>query len=655
MALDNQNQFAEAATLHKRAVAAAPRSADIMGNYGNHLLATGAAAAARDTFLKVVALDPANAGANLQLARLAVQRKQGAEALRYLQRLPAVQLDAPAVALVRLDALYLSGDQARADALAGKLASASEGDAALSFSVGLSLAGHERFALAEKLFARVLAVAPADFNVLFNLGAVAASAGHYERAREVLETARQQQPENVEVLFRLAGAHYELSQWQQAAVLLAQASRLAPQRADIQKLLALTTTSLGALDDGLAAWDAYLKLQPSDEIARRDRAYTAVRMGQLENGIVELERYVGRHPDDAAGHFQLGMAQGQTDAAKGLAHLDRAIALRPDFAEALSARGALNYQQGKPEAAVKDLESAAKLRPRDATNLDRLGQTYLALDRTADSVRTLRQAAELAPSESRIQLHFARALGDAGQTQESREVMERFRQLGPATKQGVPAGFVEFLSLTPAQRRADYRGRVEKAVREKPDDIAAQLAYLKLLLEDLEFAQAEAVVRELDALKVPAGLQAEFAITRAQVRDATGHQDEAIAELEALDGKPLSLDLRWQAAGTLLRNGRKAAAFRLFQDGAEPEALLMKAVLLIASGDAAQAAGIIDDLQGRRPEWSAVWVARAALQMAQRQPAEARRSLETAAALGARNSEPGDLPTVLLLRPLRDW
>ena len=97
------------------------------------------------------------------------------------------------------------------------------------------------------------------------------------------------------------------------------------------------------------------------------------------------------HARDAAGHFQLGMTQGQTDAAKGLAHLDRAIALKPDFAEALSARGALNYQQGKPEAALADLLAAAKLRPRDATNLDRLGQTYLALDRTADAVSTLRR------------------------------------------------------------------------------------------------------------------------------------------------------------------------------------------------------------------------------------------------------------------------
>ena len=54
--------------------------------------------------------------------------------------------------------------------------------------------------------------------------------------------------------------------------------------------------------------------------------------------------------------------------------------------------------------------------------------------------------------------------------------MDRFRRLGPSAKNGVPAGLVEFLGLSPEQRRADYRSRVEKAVRDHPDDAAAQLA-----------------------------------------------------------------------------------------------------------------------------------------------------------------------------------
>jgi tetratricopeptide (TPR) repeat protein len=489
-----------------------------------------------------------------------------------------------------------------------------------------------------------------------------------------------------------------MKQAQAAALLLAQAAKLAPRRADIQKLLALTATALNALEDAMGAWDAYLKLAPDDDFARRDRAYTMVRMGQAESGIAELEPFLKRHPGDAIGHYQMGIAQGQTDPVKGLAHLDRAVALKPDFAAALSARGALYYQQGKPEVATADLEGAAKLRPDDATNLDRLGQTYLALDRAADAVRVLRRAAELERGESRIQLHFARALAEAGQTDESKVVMERFRQLGPAAKNGVPAGLVEFLGMSAAQRRADYRSRVEKAVRDHPDDAAAQLAWLKLLLEDGSVEKVPALARRIAELKPgadvladggrallqagqyapakemlgaaaaadpPAAVAPELAIATAEVLDASGQHDEAIAALrQAFAGAPPRSDIYWQAAGLLVRDGRLPEALHLFEQVTDAEMLLMKAVLLELAGRTADAGKLLNVMQERRPEWFAVWVARGMVLAGQKLTGEARQALETAVALGARSPEVRDLLAgkagvdvkgLFLARPPREW
>jgi Flp pilus assembly protein TadD len=689
VALDNLNQFQQAAEFHRRAVTAAPRSADILNNFGNHLSATGEEAAAHATFLKAIAVDPASLNANLQLARESVRRKKGVEAIRYLKHLPAARLAEPNVAPVHLEALYLAGETTQADALSARMSSLAQNDPAVTFSLGLALANSGRFDQAENLFTRVLAIAPADFNILFNLGAVAASAGHYERAREVFETASRQQPQNVEVLARLADVYYELNRPQAALPLLVQAAKLAPRRADVQKLLALTTSLVGALDDALAAWDAYLKLVPDDDFARRDRAYTAVRMGQLEKGSAELERFLARHPGDAVGHYQMGVAQGQNDPAKGLAHLDRAVELKPDFAAAISARGALNYQLGRPETAVTDLANASKLRPADATNLDRLGQTYLALDRASDAVGVLQRAAELEPADSRIQLHYARALADAGHPEESKVVMERFRALGPAPKNGVPAGLVEFLGLSPAQRRADYRGRVERSVGEHPDDPAAQLAWLKLLLEDGDARRAKDVARRIAELKPGAGVLADagrallqgklyapaqemlagaagaappvdvtvdLAIAAALVLDEAGRHGEAIAAArQALAGAPERVDAWWQAAGLLVRNDQVSEAVRLFDSATGFEMLLMRAVLLELAGQSAEAGKVLSEVQERRPEWFAVWVARATVMAARKQASEARHTLETALALGAHTSEIRDLRGLFLAGPPHEW
>ncbi|MEI9977139.1 MAG: tetratricopeptide repeat protein [Ignavibacteriota bacterium] len=283
--------------------------------------------------------------------------------------------------------------------------------------------------------------------------------------------------------------------------MLAQAAKLAPQRPIFRSCSPSPPSDLGALEDAAAAWDRYRKLVPTDDSARRERGYLAFQMGQVEQGMAELRWFVTRHPGDPVGHYELGMAESHDDPAKGLLQLDKAVALKPDFVPARSARGSLYYQMGKPEAALPDLEAAARLQPADALILDRLGQTYLALDRSPDALNVLRQAAALAPDDSKTQLHLARALADAGEPAESKAAMERFRQLGPVVNKAVPGGLVDYLSLTPEQRRADYRTRVEKLVREHPEDAAAQVSYLKLLLDDGKPAQAASAARQIATLK----------------------------------------------------------------------------------------------------------------------------------------------------------
>lgn len=677
--LDKQGRFPEAEDAHRRAVGIASGSADVLNNYGNHQLAAGQPAAARATYQKVLALDSGNLNANVQLARLALSDKDGSEASRYLRQLPAVRQNAPAIAALRLAARSLSGDRAALGEARGNLG--------LSFTAGVALANAGHFERAEEFLALALGAAPADFNVLFNLGVVATRAGHTERARDVLEAARRQQPQNVDVLYNLAFAERVLQQREAALATLVQAAKLAPRRADVQKLLAITASDLGALEDSAAAWDRYLKLQPDDDAAHRERAFLDVEMGQFERGVAGLQAYGKRHPDDPDGHFELGMAQSKDDAAQALPQFDRALQIQPDFAAARAARGSLYYQMGKPEAALPDLEAAAALRPGDAASLDRLGQTYLALDRPSDAVRVLRRAAELAPDDSKTQLHFARALADAGQAAESKAAMERFRRLGPTTNKAVPAGLVDYLSLTPAQRRADYRARVEKAVREHPEDAAAQVAFLKLRLEDGKTDEAAAAASRIAALKPAAALlvdaarallesrqfgpakellQAagtspdgaaaagpELAIAEFQMLDAGGKNAEAVAALHrALVAAPGRPDLYRQAAAFLVRQGQTAEAVRLLDEAAaahpqDREVLLVRAITLAAARQAAEADRRLGEIQSRWPEWPAVWLARGIAM-------DDRQAFETAASLGAHSGAGASLRS-LLEKPLRDW
>ncbi len=377
--------------------------------------------------------------------------------------------------------------------------------------------------------------------------------------------------------------------------------------------------------------------------------------------------------------------------AEALKEYDRALALKPDFGAVHSERGSLYYQMGKPETALPDLQAAVAARPDDAVSLDRLGQTYLALDRPADAVSVLKRAAALNPEDSKMQLHLARALADNGQTAESKAAMDRFRQLGPVVNRAVPGGLVDYLSLTPEERRADYRRRVERAVREHPEDSAAQMDLLQLQLEDGDPKGAAQSAHRLAGLNLSAdvlaragralleaGLYAparellekggeplalaraafygagaaeglplldrvpepargwDYYLARAEMLESAGKASEAAAALakalSTANGQPAAYV---QAGLYLLRKGRVEEAVRVTAASQDRQVMLVRAIALERSGASMDAQTLLEQVQNRWPEWAPAWAADGALLAAHGHRPEAITALRTAVALGA--------------------
>jgi tetratricopeptide (TPR) repeat protein len=315
----------------------------------------------------------------------------------------------------------------RRNADANELAAAFRNDAEWNASTSRALADAGELNGAEALLESALASSPTSFSLLFSLGVVASYTGHDTRSREVLEAALRQQPRNADVLYSLAWTCEAAKQDGDALRLLAQAAEVAPGREDLQRSLAIAAGNLGEFKASADAWDAYVRLDPGDDAGRRERGFAHAHIGQLEAGMTDLRWYIARHPEDAEAWYELGIAESAKDPDTGMSSLDRAIALKPDFAAARSVRGALYYRQSKPEAALPDLELAAAADPGSAMIQYRLGQVYLALDRLSDALRYFRRAAELAPNDYPAQVHLATALAESGQTAESDAIMERIR------------------------------------------------------------------------------------------------------------------------------------------------------------------------------------------------------------------------------------
>ena len=629
--LDEEKKYAQAETAYRRALRVAPNSPSVLNNFGNHLMASGNKAAARATFLKVIALRPDHVNANLQLATLAAEDKNGAEAVRNLDRLPSTAKSSPEYVLLRLRALYLANRDREADALLASLPANSR-DGRMDFSIGLALAGGGRYANAEIYFARAAEAVPGDAVALYNLGLAALHAGHNERARDALQMALAKKPQDIDAIYNLALANINLKQLAAAIALLSEAVRLDPARAEAQLRLADTASALGYYGDAASAYEKYLKLKPGDAYAKRERTFVTAVQGRREDQAQAMEAFVRAHPRDATAHYEIAVLKMSSDPANASAHLEQALAIQPDFGPARFGRGVLSYLQGKFAAALPDLEFAASRYPDNANVLDRLGSAYLHLDRCGEAANTLRKAAELAPDDARILMHLSRALLQSGAEQEARLVLDRFRAIGADRVNRLPAGgFVDLISLPPDQLYKQYRAEVERRLRADPQDTAVNVRYLKVLLGEQRSAEAKDAAARLLALEPPAALAAEagrallesqlfsdaetmltyaassnsaagiqvdlaiavfhtrgcaaglerldgvpeaqrsgdYYLARADMLDAAGRSAEAVASVQrAITAGSSRSDLYGAAARLLVRAGRRDDAERLFAEAA---------------------------------------------------------------------------------------
>src|SRR5437879_7578084 len=108
--LDAEGHYNDAEVYYQRALKIAPSAPQILNNFANHYLASGNRNRAHEFYLKAIAADPQHTNANLQLARMSVEDKQGRQALAYLNRLGNSESTDPRMLELRAPALGLNGE-----------------------------------------------------------------------------------------------------------------------------------------------------------------------------------------------------------------------------------------------------------------------------------------------------------------------------------------------------------------------------------------------------------------------------------------------------------------------------------------------------------------------------------------------------------------
>jgi tetratricopeptide (TPR) repeat protein len=154
---------------------------------------------------------------------------------------------------------------------------------------------------------------------------------------------------------------------------------------------------------------------------------------------IELQ---GNNPKAAYAHYlraKIWAAQDQID--KAMVELQRALHLRPDYAEAWSDLGGMRRLALDNAGAIGALQRAVALKPDDALAQYRLGQLYLQDGQAFKAVQHLKQALFYTPNDRATLYNLMLALRKAGRSEEARPIEKRMAELQHQSDRASEVGF----------------------------------------------------------------------------------------------------------------------------------------------------------------------------------------------------------------------
>jgi predicted Zn-dependent protease len=316
--------------------------------------------------------------------------------------------------------------------------------------------------------------------------------------------------------------------------------------------------------------------------------------------------------------------------------LERALELAPDAPSVLTVYSRALEKLGRSQEAAVILSRVKQSRATPRAGLI----DYLSLppaEQRARYLANLRKSVATDPKDFRWKIRLGKELLADGMTAEALEI---FHDLRPVISDPMALGecgeiLLRFEQYEPA------RPFLESAVSADPSISGVRLDLATVVFH---LQGAEVALMELDHTP-EADRKGDYYLLRAQFLDSLGKIPEAADALNrGMRAAPTRASLYFQAASFLLKHRMRQEAVALLDQATRivtdsPELLLAQWVAQILAQHDADATKLLAKIQARWPEWDRPYLLNGILLEMQLKPAEARRALETAIALGANTPE----------------
>lgn len=292
-----------------------------------------------------------------------------------------------------------------------------------------------QLAAAEDLCSSAVACAPQRVDVWCVSGGVHRSLGRVDAAASAFRRALDIDPDNSNTRNLLAVSLMELGRFDEGIAEFQRAIALKPGDAELRYNLGVAFKQRGRGADAVAAWRIALELNPQHAGARR---------GLEEAGILKADRPRQPTPRPAAAPRKIAWPSSmgqlldvawQAHLAKDLATAEagyrRALDIDAGQPDVWYLLGAVQHASDRAPAAIDCFQRAIKLKPDYADAHNYLAVTLVSLKRTDDAVVHFRRATELRPGDAELHVNLGVALRRQRQPADALDAFRAAVQLRP--------------------------------------------------------------------------------------------------------------------------------------------------------------------------------------------------------------------------------
>ena len=370
-------------------------------------------------------------------------------------------------------------------------------------------------------------------------GMLALQTGKLDEARTRFTNAQTLDPKSPNAQLAAGSLSWAMNDLVSAEHLLKLAAELSPARSSQKLAYANFKLQTGAIEEGkqwlteitkrtpdyLPAWNTLAEIALSqkqwDECSRflqqiqtRDpenyqaeilSARLQLAQGRVDAAVAQYERIAQRYNRTAQSFFQLGLAYHVAgDNAKALKNFNQAVALEPNFDEAILWQAQMNTRRDDPDSAIKSLTQLLQRRPQLESAHFQLANAYAIKGDFANALATCRRLEKLRPNNPQIPFAIGGLLMQQDKVTEARQAFAHARELSPDFQ---PA-FQQLVALDIYdQNFASAMRSVQIEIDKHPDQPELLALRAQVLMVQTNLDQAEADLKkaiELDANYRPA-------------------------------------------------------------------------------------------------------------------------------------------------------